>query len=497
MLPKEGVGGKFLKIIKDMYAKSKSCVFVDGQKSDYFSSQAGVRQGEILSPLLFAFYINDLEQYLKSKNISSLDSLKIISGDSQTLCSSDLDLYLDLLTLYYADDTIILSETSSGLQAALNELFNYCNESKLTVNEDKTKIMCIPRKETRDLKFYYNGKELEIVEEFTYLGVKFTNKGISKETVLARIIPSQKSMFATLSNCKASNIPIDLVIELFDKIVMPCMLYGGEVFGFKNIAVLERLQLKYAKYALNLKSSTPTCMIYGETGYLPVEYYVKIKMINFWIFLISSRQDKLSFKLYNICLLLYKQNSLKFEWLAFIEKTINECGQSMVFREHLNLDSEFLKKVFLPNIKSILQNQYIQKWQTDVQNCSKCLYYQHFNFKPYLQKYLKKLPPDIWIPIVKLRTANHRLPIEIYSWDLLYKDRDKRLCTICNLGDVGDEYHYVMLCPVFKEAREEFLTKYFRNKPSVFKYIELVNSTNFKVLRGLARFLNILFSIFQ
>ena len=57
-------------------------------------------------------------------------------------------------------------------------------------------------------------------------------------------------MFATLSNCKASNIPIDLVLEIFDKIVMPCMLYGGEVFGFKNIAVLERLQLKYAKYAL-------------------------------------------------------------------------------------------------------------------------------------------------------------------------------------------------------------------------------------------------------
>ena len=107
-LIKEGVGGKFLNIIKDMYAKSKSCVFVNGQKSDYFSSQAGVRQGEILSPLLFAFYINDLEEYLKSKNISSLDSLKIISGDSQTLCSSDLDLYLDLLTLYYADDTIIL-----------------------------------------------------------------------------------------------------------------------------------------------------------------------------------------------------------------------------------------------------------------------------------------------------------------------------------------------------------------------------------------------------
>ena len=68
-LIKEGVGGRFLNIIKDINAKSKSCVFVNGQKSDYFSSQAGVRQGEILSPLLFAFYIYDLAEYLKSKNI--------------------------------------------------------------------------------------------------------------------------------------------------------------------------------------------------------------------------------------------------------------------------------------------------------------------------------------------------------------------------------------------------------------------------------------------
>ena len=68
-LMKEGIGGKFLNVIKDMYAKSKSCVMVNSQKSDYFSSHAGVRQGENLSPLLFSFYINDLEDYLKNKNV--------------------------------------------------------------------------------------------------------------------------------------------------------------------------------------------------------------------------------------------------------------------------------------------------------------------------------------------------------------------------------------------------------------------------------------------
>ena len=54
-----------------------------------------------------------------------------------------------------------------------------------------------------------------------------------------------------------------------------------------------------------------------------------------------------------------------------------------------------------------------------------------------------------------------------------------------------------MICPVFREEREEFFTKYFRTKPSVFKYVELINSTNFKVLKGLAKFLDIVFTIFQ
>ena len=57
-------------------------------------------------------------------------------------------------------------------------------------------------------------------------------------------------MFTTLSNFKSSNVPINLQLELFDKIVMPCMLFEGEVFGFKNNPVLERFQMKNTKYAL-------------------------------------------------------------------------------------------------------------------------------------------------------------------------------------------------------------------------------------------------------
>ena len=109
-----------------------------------------------------------------------------------------------------------------------------------------------------------------------------------------------------------------------------------------------------------------------------------------------------------------------------------------------------------------------------------------------LQRYLKILPPSDWIPIIKFRTANHRLPIEIYSWQITYKERNKRVCTMCNSGDIGDEFHYLLICPMFHEARVKFIAKYFYKKPSVFKFLQLINTEVRSELTNLSKFLKIL-----
>ena len=93
-----------------------------------------------------------------------------------------------MIFLLYADDTIVFADTAIGLQFALEELQSYCETWKLTVNEGKTKIMCITwgRYRNQIYDFIYNGKKLECVDEFTYLGIVFTKKGLTNKTVLAR-----------------------------------------------------------------------------------------------------------------------------------------------------------------------------------------------------------------------------------------------------------------------------------------------------------------------
>jgi hypothetical protein len=57
------------------------------------------------------------------------------------------------------------------------------------------------------------------------------------------------------------------------------------------IFMLEKVHLKFCKMILNLKTSTPNYMIYGESGRYPVEIDIKIRIISFWAKIIRGIMD--------------------------------------------------------------------------------------------------------------------------------------------------------------------------------------------------------------
>ena len=104
-----------------MYSDAKSCIVHNNKKSDMFVCEIGVRQGENLPPLLFSIYLNDLQDFLEGLNIKGID---LISRDIE----NELMVYFKILILLYADDTILLSESSDDLQIMLNEFSTYCKK---------------------------------------------------------------------------------------------------------------------------------------------------------------------------------------------------------------------------------------------------------------------------------------------------------------------------------------------------------------------------------
>jgi hypothetical protein len=75
----------------------------------------------------------------------------------------------------YADDVVLLSETSNGLQNCLNKLSAYCKQWGLDINVRKTKMLVFNN--TGRLKSYvftFNNKVLENDRNYTYLCVNFS-----------------------------------------------------------------------------------------------------------------------------------------------------------------------------------------------------------------------------------------------------------------------------------------------------------------------------------
>ena len=162
---------------------------------------------------------------------------------------------------------MLLSESKYDLQCALDVLGSYCAEWKLTVNTEKTKVLIFSSSRPRIKDRYnYNGEQLEIVNEYKYLGIMFSRSGKFAKTKKYLSEQANKAMFLLLRKIRTLNLPITLQIELFNKTIKPILLYGCEVFGVESIEILERIQLKFLKYVLNLKTSTPSFMVYGESG---------------------------------------------------------------------------------------------------------------------------------------------------------------------------------------------------------------------------------------
>ena len=232
-LIKTGVRGKMLNIIKSIYNCVKSRVKHDNTLSEPFTCNIGVRQGECLSPFLFAMYINDLEAELAVKGVAGINTGII-----------------NLHILMYADDIVLFGKSPKDLQNALDSLAEYCNKWKLTVNTNKTKIMvfrnggCLPN----NLNFVYNNSIIEIVSKFCYLGVVFTSGGSNSET--QKILSGQalKAVF-TLNKYlyNFTSLSPSHKLDLFDKLVTPILNFASEVWGFHKAPDVDIVHLQYCK----------------------------------------------------------------------------------------------------------------------------------------------------------------------------------------------------------------------------------------------------------
>ena len=117
-----GINGKILRVIHNMYVNAKSGVQQGTSASDVFPCNIGVR-GDNLSPLLFALYLNYFELSISKK----FRCLELLNREiKEALSDDDVEYFVRIFCLLYADDSVVLAESPTELQAALDAVHGFC-----------------------------------------------------------------------------------------------------------------------------------------------------------------------------------------------------------------------------------------------------------------------------------------------------------------------------------------------------------------------------------
>ena len=326
-----------------MYNSVKSCVRHINSSTDFFSSDIGLFQGEILSPILFSFFLNDIEQYLQ-ENIF----------DSITLDQISIYFYF-LQTMLF-----LISNSKEGLQRSLNQFENYCKKWNLTINISKTKVMiCSKGGRLPEEHFTLNGEELELVGEFNYLGFLITNGGSVQKSINLLADKAVRSIGMLFSIIKHIQIPFKMLMQLFDTYVKLILNYSCEIWGFSNAERCERVHRKFIKRVLGVKKGTSNVALYGKTGRFPILLDRYVRIVKYWLKIAKSDYENCIVKSMYIHLfneVLYNQDTSN--WVAKVRDMLQRSGFVDVWTY---LDSVDLLK-FIPVFKQRIQDQYIAQW---------------------------------------------------------------------------------------------------------------------------------------
>lgn len=249
------------------------------------------------------------------------------------------------------------------------------------------------------------------------------------------------------------------------------------------VEIIETLHLQFCKMLLKIRKTTSTCMVLGELGRLPIHYEIYKRMLLFWSRCSSpDNNNKFSSMLYRIVYVLHnnKDNMYKNKWLCKIYEILQMCNLTDHWNCNVNLNNNNFKEI----CKKALSTAFNQKWLTNCQNGGKCNYYKEFKLELCLEKYLTSLPDQLKIALCKFRCSAHLLPIE--KGRHLGIPRNERLCNHCK-NDIGDEFHFLFICPQFLNLRKECIPLNYWKKPSVQKFINLLKVKKVKSLIKLSK----------
>ncbi|KAK3574608.1 hypothetical protein QTP86_011520 [Hemibagrus guttatus] len=223
---KSGVAEKYVKVVQDMYERSRTVVRCAVGQTEAFNVEVGLHQGLALSPFLFAIMMDQLSEEVRQESP---------------------------WTMMFADDIVICSESREQVEENL-ERWRFALERRgMKVSRSKTEYMCVNEREGSG-KVRLQGEEVKKVQEFKYLGSTVQSNGECGKVVKKRVQAGWNGWRKVLGVLCDRKISARIKGKVYRTVLRPAMLYGLETVSLRKRqeSELEVAELKMLRFSLGV-----------------------------------------------------------------------------------------------------------------------------------------------------------------------------------------------------------------------------------------------------
>ena len=423
-------------VIDSMYTNCNETFKLSGRFSDNYTVMRGVRQGSILSPLLYKDYIFDL-----------------------LFCLSDNEIGLKIGTLFLgtptvADDVFLMSNSTPELQSMLNLCFLYSEDHDYTLNIDKS-LSCplrlkkyLPPVESKS-PLYLGHEELKEENSFTHLGLVWS-AGQRYPDVQKKISSARRAAYALFGSGLhgVNGLGLSAALNLFQIFVVPILLYGLNAVSLpKNeMEKMEAFFRNTIRQLQGLPKSTAKIAVYLLAGTIPLEGLLHKRCLGLFGQITRLRND------HPLRLLALRQLSLRDEksgsWFPYINSIASKYGLNI-----LMLLNHPMKK---SQWKSYCDNTIEQYWNSHMINTGQEM--------SSLKHFIFNLPVKMHGVWTSCRGNSHLVDKASVRARMLCRRHTcgdspwmKQPCSLCG-HVIDDEIHILAGCPKI-ESNESRINK--------------------------------------
>ena len=264
---KDKIGSIFIRLLAYIYIFQTCCVDWYGTKSNSFNVSCGIRQGAVLSPMLFSIYIDDL--------------FKLLS-DSGFGCHIN-NLFYGIVG--YADDIVLLSPDLYGLQCMVNITKDFLDTLglKISVNrsephKSKTKCVAFGLKHDPLVFMKLNDFNIQWSDSYKHLGHLLYRDGSLKLDVDLK----KRSFIGLFYELRQElKVPHPIVFMNLIQVYM-CHFYGSNLWNLFNINDVYIAWNKVVREVFNLPQCTHCYLLEPVSGFLHLFTMLTNRFLKFY-----------------------------------------------------------------------------------------------------------------------------------------------------------------------------------------------------------------------